>query len=125
MLRELAQDEIERNEDRELRQHRQARRGRVDLVLLVELHQLFLLPLLVGLVLPLELLHLRRVALQVLHRVDLLDHQRHEQEPDHQRQRDDRPGPREPDRAVQPVEDAAEKIFERGERRADDHRKIL
>ena len=40
------------------------------------------------------------MALQVLHRVDLPDRQRHEQQPDHHRQRDDRPRPRQADRAV-------------------------
>ena len=73
------QHEVERDEDRELRDQRQARRGRVDVVLLVELHHLLVQLLPVALVLPLDLLHLRRVLLQRLHRVDLPDRQRHEQ----------------------------------------------
>ena len=69
---------VERDEDRQLQEHRQARGSRVDLVLPVELHQLLVLLLLVVLVLLLDLLHLRRVAPAGLHRVDLLDRQRHE-----------------------------------------------
>ena len=107
MLREVPQRVVEGDEDRQLDEHRQARGSRVDLVLPVELHQLFVLLLLVLLVLLLDLLHLRRIALQVLHRVDLLHRQRHEQHPDDHGQRDDRPRPREADGAVQPVEDGA------------------
>ena len=71
LVLEVAQHEEERDEDRDLEDDRQARRGRVDLVLPVELHQLFVLPLPVVLPALLDLLHLRRVRLEVLHRVDL------------------------------------------------------
>ena len=115
MLRKGAQHEVEREEDRNLRQQREAGRGRVDLILAVELHQLFLLALLVGLVLLLDLLHLRHVALHRLHRVDLPDGQRHEADADDDRERDDRPSPRQPDRAVQPVEHVAKQVLDRRE----------
>ena len=82
VLREVLQDEIERDEDRELGDHRQARGRRVDVVLPVELHHLLVLLLLVALVLLLDLLHLRRVTLHRLHRVDLPHRQRHEADPD-------------------------------------------
>jgi hypothetical protein len=126
-VREVLQHQVEGDEDRELRQQRQARGGRVDVVLAVELHQLFLLPLLVGLVLLLDLLHLRRVPLEVLHRVDLPDGQRDQKEPDDHRQRDDRPRPRQADRTVraEPLEDVAEEVLEGGEDVRDDHRKNL
>ena len=81
LVLEVAQDEEERDEDRDLEDDRQARGGRVDLVLAVELHQLFVLLLPVVLLLLLDLLHLRRVRLEVLHRVDLPHRDRHEQEP--------------------------------------------
>ena len=97
-----AQHVEERDEDRDLEDDRQARGGRVDLVLPVELHQLFVLALLVVLPLLLQRLHLRRVRLQVLHRVDLLDRDRDEQDPHDHGEGDDRPGPREADRLVQP-----------------------
>ena len=113
MLREVPQRVVERDENRQLDEHRQARSRRVDLVLPVELHQLFVLLLLVALVLLLDLLHLRRVALQVLHRVDLLHRQRHEQHPDDHGERDDRPRPREVERAVEPVENVARDVLER------------
>ena len=116
-LREVPQRVVERDEDRELREHRQARRRRVDVVLPVELHQLFVLLRLVALVLLLDLLHLRREALQVLHRVDLLHRQRHEQHPDDHRQRDDRPRPRQVHAEVQPVEDVAGDVLERRDER--------
>ena len=80
-------------------------------MLLVELHQLFVELLAVLLVLALELLHLRRVGLHVLHRVDLLDRQRHEQHSHDHRQGNDRPGPRQPDR-MQGVEDVPEEMLE-------------
>jgi hypothetical protein len=115
LLREGPQDEVQRDEDRELREKRQARGSRVDAVLLVELHQLLLLLPLVGLVLLLDLLHLRRVPLEVLHRVDLLDRERDEDHPDDHRQRDDRPGPGQADRAMDPVEDVPEEVLERAE----------
>ena len=99
---ELAQDVEERDEDRDLEHDRQARGGRVDLVLLVELHQLLVLALLVVLLLLLERLHLGRVRLQVLHRVDLLHGDRHEHDAHEHGQRHDRPRPREADRLVQP-----------------------
>ena len=129
-MREVLEDEVEGEEDRELSQQRDARGRRIDVVLAVELHQFFLLPLLVGLVLLLDLLHLRSVALQVLHRVDLPDHQRHEQKPDEDGERNDRPGPRQADRAVraEPLEDPAQDVLERRERRGEnrrDHRKSL
>ena len=55
----------------------------------------------VALVLLLDLLHLRRVPLQRLHRVDLPHRQRDEQHPHDDRERDDRPRPRQADRAAQ------------------------
>ena len=72
----MAQDEVERDEDRELEEERQAGRGRVDVVVPVELHQLFVPLLLVVLVALLDRLHLRHVRLHRLHRVDLLDRER-------------------------------------------------
>ena len=110
---EPAQDVEERDEDRDLEEERQARGGRVDLVLLVEAHDLFLLALLVGLVLLLERLELRREHLEPLHRVDLLDGERHHHHPHHQREDDDRERPRETARRVQPLEDVREDVLER------------
>ena len=125
---EVLQRVVEGDEDRELQQHRQARGGRVDLVLPVELHQLFVLLLPVVLVLLLDLLHLRRVLLQRLHRVDLPDRQRHEQHPDDDRRGDDRPGPAQAEVRVEPVENVTHHVLEladdrdRVEDRVKDHR---
>ena len=116
LVREVPQDVEERDEDRELRQQRQARRSRVDVVLLVELHQLLVHLVAVALVLPLDLLHLRRVRLQVLHRVDLPDDERDEADADEDRQRDDRPRPAETGAVVEEVEDRPEEVLERRER---------
>src|SRR5512133_2167526 len=112
MLREVPQRVVETDEDRELRQQRQARRRRVDVLLLVELHQLFVELLAVALVLALDLLHLRRIRLHVLHRMDLLDRQRHEQHPYEHGQSADRPRPRQAER-VEAVEDVPKEVFER------------
>ena len=131
LLREVLQRVVEGDEDRKLHEHRQAGGGRVDLVLPVELHQLLVLLLLVLLVLLLDLLHLRRVALQVLHRVDLLHRQRDERHPDDHGQGHDRPGPREADAEVQPVERVPRRVLERRQRRRDEeaeqpvHRAVL
>ena len=102
---------------------RQARGGRVDLVLPVELHQLLVLPLPVVLPALLDLLHLRRVRLEVLHRVDLAHRDRHEQDPHARRRarRSTRPRGR-PDRVVEPLEDGREDVLERRQDPADDHR---
>ena len=107
------QREVQRDEDRELREERQARRGRVDVVLLVELHQLFVQLRAVALVLLLDRLHLRRVRLERLHRMDLPDRERHEDDPREDGQRDDRPRPRQADRAVEEVEDRLHHVLER------------
>ena len=123
VLRELAQHEIEREEDRDLQHQRQAGRGRVDLVLPVELHQLFLLALLVGLVLLLDRLHLRHVRLHPLHRLDLPHRQRDKDDSDDDRQRHDGPGPRQADRPVQPVEHVPKQVLDRRERAEEDHAK--
>ena len=94
----------------------------IDLVLAVELHQLFVLPRAVVLPLLLDLLHLRRVRLEVLHRVDLPHGDRHEHEPDEDDERHDRPRPGEPDRGVEPLEEAREEILDRPQRVEDgDH----
>ncbi len=125
LVREVPQRVVEREEHRQLREHRQARGGGVDVVLAVELHQLLVLLLLVRLVLLLNLLHLRREPLQVLHRVDLPHGERHEQDPDDHRQRDDRPRPRQADAEVQPVEDVPRRMLERRERvRHEDEREV-
>ena len=113
---EVAQHVEQRDEDRDLEDDRQARGGRVDLVLAVELHQLLVLPLLVVLPLLLERLHLGRVRLQVLHRVDLLDGDRHEEDAHEHGEDDDRPRPGEPDRLVQPDQDPLEEVLERAQR---------
>ena len=113
VLREVLEDEEEREEDRELREERQARGGRVDVVLPVELHHLLVQLLAVALVLPLDLLHLRRVPLERLHRVDLPHRQRHEQDPHDDRGADDRPGPRQADVVVEPLEHPAHGVLER------------
>src|SRR5215207_4714719 len=84
------QHRVHRDQDRELQQHRPAARERVDPVLLVELHDLFLLTLLVPLVLPLDLLDLRLHDLHVLHRPDLLDAERQQDQADHDGEQDDR-----------------------------------
>jgi hypothetical protein len=125
VLREVAQHEVERDEDGELEDERETRGGGIDLVLAVEGHQLLLLALLVRLVLLLDRLHLRHVLLHPLHRMDLPHHQRDEQHPDDHRQRDDRPRPRQADGRVQPVEDVPEDVLERRERRRHDHANIL
>ena len=83
---EVLQDEVEREEDRDLDEHRQARGSRVDVALPVELHELLVLLLLVALVLLLDLLHLRQEGLHPLHRVDLPDGERDEGEPDDDRE---------------------------------------
>ena len=121
--REVLEQEEERDEDRDLEEDGQARRGGVDAVLLVELHQLLVHLLAVALVLALDLLHLGRMPLEVLHGVDLLDRQRHEQHAHHHRQRDDGPGPRETDRAVRPeeVDDVGEDVDDRRRDAGDDH----
>src|SRR6266511_4695400 len=121
----MAQDEVERDEDGKLEEDRQARGRGIDVVLPVELHQLLVALLFVVLEALLDRLHLRHVRLHRLHRVDLLDGEGHHQQPHHHGQRDDRPGPREPDRAVQPLEDVAENVLERGDDRKQDHLKSL
>ncbi len=113
---EALEDVEERDEDRDLEDDRQARRGRVDLVLAVELHQLLVLPLLVVLPALLDLLHLRRMRLEVLHRVDLPHRHRDEHEPDEHDERDDRPRPREPCGRVEPLEEVGEEVLDRPER---------
>ncbi len=84
-----AQHRVHRDEDRELQQHGPAPGERVDPVLLVELHDLFLLTLLVALELLLDLLDLRLHDLHVLHRADLLDPEREQDQPDHDGEQDD------------------------------------
>src|SRR5262245_26176665 len=121
LLLEVAEREEQGDEDRELEQDRQAGGGRVDLVLPVELHQLLVLPLLVVLPALLDLLHLRRVHLEVLHGVDLPHHHGHEEDPHHDDERDDRPGPRQADRVVEPLEDSGEDVLEGRENACDDH----
>ena len=121
LLLEVAEDEEERDEDRDLEDDRKAGGVRVDLVLLVELHELFRLPLTVRLVALLDRLHLGRVDLQALHRVDLPDRDRDEEDAHDHGQRDDRPRPREPGRLVEPREDLGEDVLERREQAADDH----
>ena len=125
LAREVPQRVVEPQEHRQLREHRQARGGGVDVVLAVELHQLLVLLLLVRLVLLLDLLHLRREPLQVLHRVDLPHGERHEQDPHEHRQRDDRPRPGQADVEVQPVEDVPRQMLERRQRiRHEDEREM-
>jgi hypothetical protein len=62
-----------------------------------------------------------RVDLKALHRVDLLDGERHEQHPDDHGQPDDRPCPGQPDRPVQPGEDLREEVFDGRQDTAEDH----
>src|SRR4249919_292362 len=115
------QHRVHRDQDRELQQHRPAPRERVDPVVLVELHDLFLLTLLVPLVLALDLLDLRLHDLHVLHRPDLLDPEREQDQPDHDGEQDDgHPVVRDElvDLGDHPAE-SAEQRLPRGER---DHR---
>ena len=58
--------------------------------------------------------------------MDLPDHHRHEDDPDEDDERDDRPGPREPGRAVEPLEDRGEEVLERLERvrEPEDHARL-
>src|SRR6185503_1505935 len=123
---EVLEDVEERDEDRDLEDDRQARRRRVDLVLAVELHQLLVLPRAVVLPALLDLLHLRRVRLEVLHRVDLPHHHGHEHDPDEDDEGHDRPRPGEPGRAVEPLEERGEEVLERlqGIGQADDHARL-
>jgi hypothetical protein len=121
LARKVPQDVEERDEDRELREQRQAGRGRVDVVLAVELHQLLVHLVAVALVLPLNLLHLRRVRLQVLHRMDLPDDEGDEHDADEDRERHDRPRPRQANAVVEEVQDRPEEILERRERAGEDH----
>src|SRR6185437_2205026 len=76
------------------------------------------------LVLLLDLLHLRRMLLQRLHRMDLPDRQRHEDHPHDDRRGHDRPGPRQADVRVEEVEDVLHHVLELAEDgdRGDDHR---
>ena len=113
VLREVLQHEVERDEHRRLREQRQAGGRRVDLVLLVEGHHRLVLLGAIALVLPLDLLHLRRVLLERLHRVDLLHGQRDEQDPDADRGADDRPGPGDAEVVVELVEHPANRVLER------------
>src|SRR6266550_4821396 len=124
VLREMSECVEEPDEDRQLGHQRQTRGGRVDVVLLVELHQLFVELRPVALVLPLDLLHLRRVRLHVLHRVDLLHRQGNEQHPDDDREPDDRPRPGQAQR-VERVQDVPEQVLERRENARDDHLKTF
>src|SRR4029079_5972914 len=121
---EVLERVVEGDEDRQLQEHREAGGSRVDLVLPVELHQLLVLLLLVALVLLLDLLHLRRVALQVLHRVDLLDRERHEEHPHHDRRTDARPRPRQAETRVEPAQDVLHHRLELADDRdrVEDHR---
>jgi hypothetical protein len=118
---DLPQGLVEGDEHRGLGQERQTPAERVDLVLLVELHQLFVELLAVALVLALDLLHLRRMRLERLHGVDLAHGQRHEEDADENRQRNDRPGPRQPHGAVEEVENRLHDVLERGEDPRDHH----
>ena len=97
---------VERHEERQLQEQREARGQRVDLVLLVEAHDLLLLALLVLLVALLDPLHLRRQPLERLHRADLLEGQRQDREPYHDRQADDRHPPSEPQLVVEELQDS-------------------
>ena len=60
----------------------------------------------------------------LLHCIGMAVHREgHEEDPDHDRERHDRPRPGQADGAVEPLEDAAERVLERGERAVeDDHR---
>ena len=84
-------------------------------MLLVELHHLFVHALLVVLVLLLQRLELRRIHLQPLHRADLLDRERQDHDAHESDEHDDRPGPGEPDRRMQPFEDVREEVLDRRE----------
>src|SRR5205085_84060 len=86
----IAQDRVERDEDRQLEEHRPAPGEGVDPRLLVDLHDLLVLLLPVPLVFLLDRLHLRLDRLHVLHRADLLDAERQQDEPGQQREGDDR-----------------------------------
>jgi hypothetical protein len=121
LLLEVLQDEEEADEHRELRQDRQAGCRWVDLVLLVEGHHLRVHPLAVVLPALLDGLHLGRMRLQVLHRVDLADGQRHEHDPHDHDERDDRPGPRETERVVEVGEDPRQQVLEGREDAREDH----
>jgi hypothetical protein len=106
----LAQHVEERDEDRQLRDKREAGAEWIDLVLLVELHHLLLLALLVVLVLGLDRLQLRLHPLHLLHRVELLDGQRHEDRAHDDREQDDREAPGDPHVVVEELEDRLEDI---------------
>src|SRR5262245_27650272 len=56
------------------------------------------------------------MALHRLHRVNLAHGQRHKANADEDRQRDDRPGPRQAERAVEPIEHVAKQVLDRRER---------
>src|SRR5207248_2545143 len=102
-----------RDEDRQLRDEGQTGPERVDLVLLVELHQLLLLALLVLLVLSLDRLQLGLQPLEALHRVELLERERHEQRPDDDREQHDRPAPRDANRVVEELQYRLEDVDQR------------
>ena len=103
----------EADEYRQLEDQGKKRGERVDLVLPIELHDLLLLALLVVLVLRLDRFQLGRHPLELLHRVELLEGQRQQQRPDHNRQRDDRPTPRPADHAVEEDQDRTEDVDQR------------
>src|SRR5205807_9821474 len=67
------------------------------------------------------------VGLEALHRVELPQGQRNEDEPGEDRERHDRPAPGEAGRPVraEPVEDGAKRVLERREDPGDDHAKSL
>ena len=95
--------------------HRQARRGRVDLVLLVELHQLLVLALLVVLPLLLDAFISGACAWRFCIEWICLTLIGTSSDPDEDHERDDRPGPRQPDGVVEPREQVREEVLERGE----------
>ena len=107
------QQEEEGHEHRQLQHEREARGERVHLVLLVELHRLLLQALLVVLVLGLDLLDLRLESAQRVHRADLLDRQRQDQEPHDHRERHDRPSPAEAGVVVQPLDHPVGRVDQR------------
>jgi hypothetical protein len=115
-----AQQVEEGDEERDLQQQRQARGGGIEPVLLVELHHLLVEALLVALVALLELLHLGREALHVLHPADALVGERQDRDPHDHGQHHDRPAPAQPDRVVPELEDDVGDVDQRLEDVGDD-----
>ena len=104
-------DRVHREQEGQGEEHRQAASERVHSGLLVQLHLLFLLLLAVVLVFLLKLLQLRLERLHVLHALDLFDPQGEQEEPDRERQENDRDAVVRDD-VVDPRQDPAQSVQE-------------